>query len=89
MPAKEKKMTKPFTKEEIGRAYQNLLWAQGLIDYVLRMGADMEEAESISIFYILEMLIKDAPDIMQKLDDGFMEYFSLLGKEDKTGEVEE
>jgi hypothetical protein len=58
----------PFTKEEAGKAYENLIWAQGLIDYVLRMGARLKEAESISIFYILEKLLKGIEPVMEELE---------------------
>jgi hypothetical protein len=61
-------MTAPFTKEETGKAYENLIWAQGLVDYVLRTGAILEEAESISIFSILEKLLKAVEPVMEKLE---------------------
>jgi hypothetical protein len=61
-------MTEPFTKEETGKAYENLIWAQGLVGYVLRTGANLEEAESLSVFSILEKLLKGVEPVMEKLE---------------------
>jgi hypothetical protein len=72
-------MAETFTKEDIEKAEENLLWAQGLISYVLRTGADLEEGESVSVFYILEMLLKDAADIMNPLNHKSL--FRLLAGE--------
>jgi hypothetical protein len=80
-------MTEPFTKKEIEKAGENLLWAQGLIDYVLRMGADLEEEESISIFYILGILLKDAVNIFDPLNHESM--FRLLAEEPENENSEE
>jgi hypothetical protein len=72
-------MTAPFTKKEIEKAGENLLWAQGLVGYVLRKGGDLEEEESISIFYILEILLKDAVNIFDPLN--YESMFRLLAEE--------
>jgi hypothetical protein len=74
----KRKMKEFFTKKDIEKAGENLLWAQGLIGYVLRKGADLEEAESISVFYIMEMLLKDAVYIMDPLNHESM--FRLLAE---------
>jgi hypothetical protein len=61
-------MADSFTKEEIEKAGDNLLWAQGIIKYVLRTGGDLEEAETLSIFNALDMLLDDAVDIFDPLN---------------------
>jgi hypothetical protein len=61
-------MTLPFTKEEAGKAYENLIWAQGLVDYVLRTGAILKEGESISVFSIIDKLLKGVEPVMEKLE---------------------
>jgi hypothetical protein len=43
-------MAESFTKEEIEKACENLLWAHGIINYVFRIGGGMKEAETLSIF---------------------------------------
>jgi hypothetical protein len=60
-------MSETFTREEMEKASENLLWAQGLVDYILRIGTRLEEGESISILRILEILLKDAAYIYDPL----------------------
>jgi hypothetical protein len=60
-------MATSFTKKEIEKAGENLIWAQGIIDYVLRTGANLKESESISIFSVLSMLLNDATNIFDPL----------------------
>jgi hypothetical protein len=61
-------MTLPFTKEETGKAYENLIWVQGLVDYVLHTGAKLEEGESLSVFSIIDKLLKGVEPVMEKLE---------------------
>jgi hypothetical protein len=61
-------MAESFTKEEIEKAGSNILWAQGIIKYVLRTGRDLEEAETLSIFNALDMLLDDAVNIFDPLN---------------------
>jgi hypothetical protein len=73
MPARQgrqrkKKMANSFTREGIEKAGENLLWAQGIINYVLRTGGDLEEAETLSIFNVLSMLLDDAVNIFDPLN---------------------
>jgi hypothetical protein len=71
-------MAEQLTKEEVGNAYEKLIWAQGLIQYIRRMGEELEEAEAISIFAILEDYLCPASEIMDLLDTGFKKYFEAL-----------
>ena len=65
-----------YTGEEMQAAYSRLLWAQGLIDFVLREGFDLTsdpvetEGSLTSIFSILNDYLKPATDIMSNLDMG-------------------
>jgi hypothetical protein len=69
-------MIKEYTDKEISDAYEHLIWAQGLIDFVLRAGFDLEsnpvetEGSLISIFSILEEYLKPAEHILYVLDTG-------------------
>ena len=80
-----------FTKEEISKGYESLIWAQGLIDFVLRAGIDIDaertaetEGSLISIFYILKNNLKDVEPIMGDLDMGYKDRFSAIWKNEKT-----
>ena len=65
-----------YTKEELNIAYSRFLWAQGLIDFVLRAGFDLtsdpvETAGSLtSIFSILNEYMKPAQSVLDNLDMG-------------------
>ena len=66
-----------YTEQEITNAYEHLIWAQGLIDFVLKAGFDLnhgDEAEMegslISIFSILQEYLKPAETILTVLDEG-------------------
>jgi hypothetical protein len=71
-------MAEQLTKKEVSNAYEKLIWAQGLVGYVRRMGEELEEAESISIFSILEDYLHPASEVMDLLDMGYKERFALL-----------
>jgi hypothetical protein len=77
-------MTTLFTKEETGKAYENLIWAQGLVNYVLRTGANLKEGESISIFSILEKLLEGVEPVMEDLEYAPKDCFLLLQEEEKS-----
>ena len=65
-----------YTREELKTAYSRFLWAQGLIEFVLRAGFDLTsnpaemEGSLISIFSILNEYIKPAQSILDDLDIG-------------------
>jgi hypothetical protein len=61
-------MADSFTKEEVEKAGDHVLWAQGIIRHVLRTGGGLEEAETLSIFNALDMLLDDAADIFDPLN---------------------
>jgi hypothetical protein len=72
----EKKKNVEYKSEEITTAYAHLIWAQGLIDFVLRAGFDVRsnpvetENSLVSIFSILNEYLKPTEDIMCELDMG-------------------
>ena len=65
-----------YTDQEMTEAYCHLIWAQGLIDFVLRAGFDLTsdpvetEGSLISIFSILQDYLKPTESIMDNLDMG-------------------
>ena len=66
-----------YTDQEISSAYEHLIWAQGLIDFVLKAGFDLDqgnpaemEGSLISIFSILKEYLKPTESIMDNLDMG-------------------
>ena len=84
--AKEKLM-QVYTQEEISEAYGNLIYAQGLINFVLRAGFNLNpeckaeiEGSLISIFSILEDYLKKAEEIMFDLTSGTNTVFPQSGK---------
>jgi hypothetical protein len=80
-------MAEQLTKEEVSNGYEKLLWAQGLVQYVRRMGAELEEAESISIFAILEDYLCPAVGIMDLLDMGSKKHFTALWDKKAEGQA--
>ena len=66
------------TREEIGEAYTKLIWAQGLINFVLRAGFNIREdtdkgkleGSLLSIFSILKDYLEPAEPILYALDSG-------------------
>jgi len=83
-------MTEQYTPEEITNAYSKLIYAQGLVDFVLRAGFDLREetkAETegslISIFSILEDYLGSAKEVMGDLEMGYKNKFASLWKEEK------
>lgn len=54
-----------ISKEEISEAYSNLVWAQGLIDYVLQTDND---GTVLSIFNILAKMLKGTENILYELE---------------------
>ena len=68
-----------YTEQEISEAYTHLIWAQGLVDFVIRSGFNLNpehkaetEGSLISIFEILRDYLKGAETIMSDLDSGHM-----------------
>ena len=68
---------KEYSEHEITDAYCRLIWAQGLVDFVLHAGFDFRpgneaemEGSFISIFSILQDYLKGAETIMSDLDSG-------------------
>jgi hypothetical protein len=85
-----------YTKEDITEAYEKLIWAQGLIWFVLREGftlpSDMAETEGslISIFSILDDYLKKAAEVFEELEHGNEEKFiQLWEKEDPEEEADQ
>ena len=79
-----------YTPEEITDAYSKLIWAQGLVDFVLLAGFDLSEeirarneGSLISIFSILQDYLKGAEAIMDDLDNGYKQVFTKIWKEEK------
>ena len=70
-------MIKEYTTKEVTNAYEHLIWAQGLIDFVLRAGFDLTsdpvetEGSLLSIFSILEEYLHPTEIIMSNLDSGY------------------
>jgi hypothetical protein len=74
-----------YTKEEVSEAYSKLIWAQGLVDFVLNAGFDLSEdkrAENegslISIFQILKDYLGKSENIMGDLDNGYGDRFTAI-----------
>jgi hypothetical protein len=82
----------PYTKEEITEAYEKLIWAQGLIDFVLKGGfsfpPDMAKTEGsfISIFSILDDYLKKGAEVLDDLEFGQEEKFAQLWKQEAPEE---
>jgi hypothetical protein len=81
---------KVYTPEEITEAYEKLIWAQGLVDFVLHAGFDLSpemktdnEGALISIFSIIQDYLPKAVRVMEDLDMGSEEQFSALWKKAK------
>jgi hypothetical protein len=79
-----------YTPEEIGDAYGKLIWAQGLVDFVLNAGFDLRperqaenEGSLLSIFNIIQDYLKAASEIMFDLDAGYESRFTGLWKKAK------
>jgi hypothetical protein len=79
------------TKEEVSEAYSKLIWAQGLVDFVLTAGFDLSEdkrAENegslISIFQILKDYLGKSEDIMGDLDNGYGDKFAAIWKKENV-----
>jgi len=79
-----------YTPEEIADAYSKLIWARGLVDFVLHAGFNLREENSaeiegslISIFSILQDYLKGAEAIMDDLDNGYKQVFTKIWKEEK------
>jgi hypothetical protein len=74
----EHSMTIEYTNKEMQTAYSRLLYAEGLIDFVLgtdlNLNSDQAEMEGslTSIFSILKDYLSPAMDIMANLDMGHM-----------------
>jgi hypothetical protein len=75
-------MANSFTKKELEKAGKNLIWAHGIIQqYVLRTGGDMEEAETLSIFNVLSMLLDDDVNIFDPLSMSIFPQLKTNGEE--------
>jgi hypothetical protein len=82
-----------YTKEEVSEAYGKLIWAQGLVDFVLHAGFDLSEdnrvkneGSLISIFSILQDYLEKAESIMCDLDSGNGDRFTaIFEKKKETG----
>jgi len=70
-------MKEQYTKKEITDAYSKLIWAQGLIDFVIKAET---EGSLISIFSILKDYLKSAQEVMDDLEMGRGDKFSSLWK---------
>jgi hypothetical protein len=74
----------PYTKEEITEAYEKLIWAQGLIDFVLKGGINLPpdlaktEGSFISIFSILDDYLKKGAEVLDDLEYGQEKKFIQL-----------
>jgi hypothetical protein len=86
-----KMQSEGYTKEEVSEAYGKLIWAQGLIDFVLHAGFDLDsgntakqEGSLISIFSILQNYLKKASEIMDNLDMGYEDKFSAIWKKKES-----
>jgi hypothetical protein len=69
---------KEYSEQEITDAYSRLIWAQGLVDFVLRAGFDLRpghEGETdgslTAIFSILRDYLEPAESVMSYLDTGY------------------
>jgi len=89
-------MTEQYTKEEITDAYSKLIYAQGLVDFVLRAGFNLREetkAETegslIAIFSIIQEYLKKVADVMDFLNMGSEWKFASLWKKEEKEENEE
>ena len=85
---------KPYAKEEVGTAYEKLIYAQGLIDFVLHAGFDLREelkakneGSLISIFSILQEYLKPIEPIMCELECGNRDYFTEIWEKPKEEEA--
>jgi len=81
---------KSFTPEEIAEAYEKLIWVQGLVDFVLHAGFDVQakreaelEGSLISIFSIIKEYLEKVENVMVSLDDGSEWKFSAIWKKEK------
>ena len=81
-----------YTRGYIGDAYGKLIWAQGLVDFVLHAGFDIDagreaeiEGSLLSIFNIIQDYIKDAVEVMTDLDAGYEHRFKKLWKKELEG----
>ena len=69
-----------YTPEMVNEAYAKLIWALGLMDYVLQAGIELSAGSTISIFSILQDNLKGADEILDSLNNGREEVFSALWK---------
>jgi len=83
-----------YTPERIADAYSKLIWAQGLVDFVLSAGFDLREENSaenegslIAIFSILKDYLGGSEEIMCDLDSGYKDVFTKIWKEEKKENV--
>jgi hypothetical protein len=83
-----------YTKEDITEAYEKMIWAQGLIWFVLREGFTLPpglaetEGSLISIFSILDDYLKKASEVLEKLEHGREEEFIQLWEQEAPEEKE-
>jgi hypothetical protein len=81
-----------YTKEDVAEAYEKLIWAQGLIWFVLREGFTLSsglaetEGSLISIFSILDDYLKKAAEVLEELEHGNEEEFIQLWKKEDLEE---
>jgi hypothetical protein len=82
-------MADSFTTEEIEKACENILWAHGIINYVLRIGGGLKEAETLSIFNALAMLLGDAVNIFDpfNISELFPQLEADAGSEPEQGKT--
>jgi hypothetical protein len=80
-----------YTPEQVADAYAKLIYAQGLVDFVLRSGFDLRqenraenEGSLISIFSILKDYLGASGEIMCDLESGYKDVFTKIWKEEEN-----
>jgi hypothetical protein len=85
-----------YTQREVEDAYEKLVCAQGLVDFVQRAGFDLNvekkaeiEGALLSIFAILDDYLKKASEIMDDLQCGYADAFQAIWKKPENKDTEE
>jgi len=86
---------KSYSKDDIVRGYNKLIYARGLIEGFLVNGFDINknkiaatEGFIISVFNILYDYLSEPEDILDGLQCGYSELFTNIWNEENTKEAE-
>jgi hypothetical protein len=82
-----------YTKKDIDEAYEKIIWAQGLIDFILRSGFNLNhknlektEGSLTSIFSILDDCLEKGSEVLEGLDYGNEDKFVQIWKQEDQEE---